>query len=153
MAARAHDVAALSIKGKSAILNFPEIADMLPRPATVAPRDIQAAATEAAAMVEFDQVQEASSSPSSAPEVSCEESESSELGEIVKLPNIEESLEEEDSRRNEFLLIESSVDSWLYPPLMEFEEVELFGNFDEHLFSEENSVNADSSQISSIWDW
>ncbi|KAM0008509.1 putative transcription factor AP2-EREBP family [Helianthus debilis subsp. tardiflorus] len=51
MAARAHDVAALSIKGKSAILNFPELSDILPRPVSCSPRDIQAAATEAAAMV------------------------------------------------------------------------------------------------------
>ncbi|MBA0626384.1 hypothetical protein Godav_004058, partial [Gossypium davidsonii] len=39
MAARAHDVAALSIKGNSAILNFPELADSLPRPVSLAPRD------------------------------------------------------------------------------------------------------------------
>jgi len=49
MAARAHDVAALSIKGKSAFLNFPHIASSLPRPATLSPRDIQAAAAVAAA--------------------------------------------------------------------------------------------------------
>ncbi|KAF5776265.1 putative transcription factor AP2-EREBP family [Helianthus annuus] len=48
MAARAHDVAALSIKGKSAILNFPELANVLPRPVSCSPRDIQAAATKAA---------------------------------------------------------------------------------------------------------
>ncbi|GLJ29841.1 hypothetical protein SUGI_0589580 [Cryptomeria japonica] len=48
MAARAHDVAALSIKGKNAFLNFPHLADSLPRPATLLPRDIQAAATAAA---------------------------------------------------------------------------------------------------------
>ncbi|KAI3711598.1 hypothetical protein L1987_70137 [Smallanthus sonchifolius] len=50
MAARAHDVAALSIKGKSAILNFPELADVLPRPESCSPRHIQAAATKAASM-------------------------------------------------------------------------------------------------------
>ncbi|KAE8700664.1 ERF043 protein [Hibiscus syriacus] len=37
MAARAHDVAALSIKGDSAILNFPELADSLPRPISLLP--------------------------------------------------------------------------------------------------------------------
>ncbi|KAK8955388.1 Dehydration-responsive element-binding protein 3 [Platanthera guangdongensis] len=50
MAARAHDVAALSIKGSSAILNFPELAALLPRPATSSPRDVQEAAAKAAAL-------------------------------------------------------------------------------------------------------
>ncbi|XWS35624.1 hypothetical protein CRYUN_Cryun20dG0013100 [Craigia yunnanensis] len=49
MAARAHDVAALAIKGHSAYLNFPELAKELPRPASTSPKDIQAAASQAAA--------------------------------------------------------------------------------------------------------
>uniref|UniRef100_A0A7N1A447 AP2/ERF domain-containing protein n=1 Tax=Kalanchoe fedtschenkoi TaxID=63787 RepID=A0A7N1A447_KALFE len=49
MAARAHDVAAMAIKGRSAVLNFPQLADRLPRPASQCPKDIQAAAAEAAA--------------------------------------------------------------------------------------------------------
>ncbi|RCV07617.1 hypothetical protein SEVIR_1G263700v4 [Setaria viridis] len=49
MAARAHDVAALAIKGRAAHLNFPELASELPRPATAAPKDVQAAAALAAA--------------------------------------------------------------------------------------------------------
>ncbi|KAJ4839867.1 hypothetical protein Tsubulata_003172 [Turnera subulata] len=53
MAARAHDVAALSIKGSSAILNFPDLAPSLPRPASTSPRDVQAAAARAAAMEEL----------------------------------------------------------------------------------------------------
>ncbi|KAJ9128779.1 hypothetical protein P3X46_034485 [Hevea brasiliensis] len=48
MAARAHDVAALAIKGSSAYLNFPELAHELPRPVTKSPKDIQAAAAKAA---------------------------------------------------------------------------------------------------------
>ncbi|XP_047339223.1 ethylene-responsive transcription factor ERF039-like [Impatiens glandulifera] len=44
MAARAHDMAALAIKGNSAYLNFPENANELPRPASSSPKDIQAAA-------------------------------------------------------------------------------------------------------------
>ncbi|KAG7021883.1 Dehydration-responsive element-binding protein 3, partial [Cucurbita argyrosperma subsp. argyrosperma] len=50
MAARAHDVAALTIKGNSAILNFPQLAHQFPRPASNSPRDVQAAAAKAASM-------------------------------------------------------------------------------------------------------
>lgn len=50
MAARAHDVAALTIKGSSAYLNFPELAQELPRPASSSPKDIKAAAAKAAAL-------------------------------------------------------------------------------------------------------
>lgn len=50
MAARAHDAAALAIKGQSAFLNFPHLAHELPRPASAVPKDIQAAAAEAAAL-------------------------------------------------------------------------------------------------------
>lgn len=49
MAARAHDVAALAIKGGSAYLNFPDLVSELPRPVTKSPKDIQAAAAKAAA--------------------------------------------------------------------------------------------------------
>ncbi|MED6126282.1 hypothetical protein PIB30_076849 [Stylosanthes scabra] len=48
MAARAHDVAAIAIKGDSAFLNFPHLAGLLPRPATTSPKDIQLAAAIAA---------------------------------------------------------------------------------------------------------
>ncbi|KNA13484.1 hypothetical protein SOVF_116420, partial [Spinacia oleracea] len=50
MAARAHDVAALSIKGSSAVLNFPDLAPSLPRPLSNSPRDVQHAAAKAAAL-------------------------------------------------------------------------------------------------------
>ncbi|KAL2491251.1 Ethylene-responsive transcription factor [Abeliophyllum distichum] len=53
MAARAHDVAALAIKGHSAYLNFPHLAHELPRPASASPKDIQAAAVKAAAAAAF----------------------------------------------------------------------------------------------------
>ncbi|KAI5056940.1 hypothetical protein GOP47_0028758 [Adiantum capillus-veneris] len=49
MAARAYDVGAVSLKGETAALNFPEIAHTLPRPLTPSPRDIQTAAAAAAA--------------------------------------------------------------------------------------------------------
>ncbi|CAN4096670.1 unnamed protein product [Withania somnifera] len=50
MAARAHDVAALAIKGQLAYLNFPHLAHQYPRPTSASPKDIQMAAAEAAAI-------------------------------------------------------------------------------------------------------
>lgn len=49
MAARAYDVGAVSLKGDTAALNFPDIVHTLPRPLTLSPRDIQTAAAAAAA--------------------------------------------------------------------------------------------------------
>ncbi|KAJ1272143.1 hypothetical protein BS78_06G180400 [Paspalum vaginatum] len=51
MAARAHDAAAVAIKGRAAHLNFPELAHELPRAASAAPKDVQAAAALAAVAV------------------------------------------------------------------------------------------------------
>ncbi|KAI3468982.1 hypothetical protein Pfo_025645 [Paulownia fortunei] len=51
MAARAHDAAAIAIKGRSAFLNFPELAQQLPRAASKSPKDVQAAAAKAAELV------------------------------------------------------------------------------------------------------
>nr|AGR40675.1 C-repeat binding factor 14 [Medicago truncatula] len=48
MAARAHDVAALALRGRNACLNFADSASRLPIPATTETRDIQKAAAEAA---------------------------------------------------------------------------------------------------------
>ncbi|WOL02387.1 hypothetical protein Cni_G11106 [Canna indica] len=49
MAAVAHDVAALRLKGRDAQLNFPDSAGELPRPRSSDPKDIRSAALEAAA--------------------------------------------------------------------------------------------------------
>ncbi|OAY63843.1 ethylene-responsive transcription factor ERF022 [Ananas comosus] len=51
MAAAAHDVAALRLRGREARLNFPEAADRLPRPKSSDPVDIRSAALEAARRV------------------------------------------------------------------------------------------------------
>ncbi|CAJ1972244.1 unnamed protein product [Sphenostylis stenocarpa] len=125
MAARAHDVAALSIKGNNAILNFPELAASLPRPVSLAPRDVQAAAAKAAHM-DFPPSSTSSSSSSSSSLVSTTSSSSSlssltstadlstaseELSEIIELPRLEASYE----LGNEFVYADSQ-DTWLYQP-------------------------------------
>ncbi|XP_077234483.1 ethylene-responsive transcription factor ERF024-like [Tasmannia lanceolata] len=51
MAARAHDVAALALRGNSASLNFPDSVSLLPRPKSSSPSDIQIAALAAAESV------------------------------------------------------------------------------------------------------
>lgn len=48
MAARAHDVAAIALRGRSACLNFADSAWRLPVPASTSSKDIQTAAAEAA---------------------------------------------------------------------------------------------------------
>ncbi|XP_073038856.1 ethylene-responsive transcription factor ERF039-like [Primulina eburnea] len=64
MAARAHDVAALAIKGSSAHLNFPHLAHELPLPASTSTKDIQAAAAVAAAATSLNEISNANRSSS-----------------------------------------------------------------------------------------
>ncbi|XP_019200257.1 PREDICTED: ethylene-responsive transcription factor TINY-like [Ipomoea nil] len=128
MAARAHDVAAMSIKGDTALLNFPALAGLLPRPASSTPRDVRAAAVKAAHMDHLDPPKPPSSSsslassPSSSSLVSTvtsgedastppqeEEDDDAppspaELGEIVELPELRDNTE---PTRDEFIFVDS----------------------------------------------
>ncbi|CAM0903484.1 unnamed protein product [Alopecurus aequalis] len=92
MAARAHDVAALAIKGRKAHLNFPELAHELPRPDSTSPADIQAAATKAAsaAAVQCDQAETPSSSPveESPPQSEAADSVSGQDNALFDLPDL-----------------------------------------------------------------
>lgn len=94
MAARAHDVAALCIKGDSAILNFPELAESLPRPASNSPRDVQAAAALAAAM----------GSEVTHPE--------EELSQIVELPSLKDEVSDSAEWKSELVFVDS-VEKWV----------------------------------------
>ncbi|CAL9108639.1 unnamed protein product [Musa acuminata var. zebrina] len=105
MAARAHDVAALSIKGAAAVLNFPELAGTLPRPATLSPRDVQAAAAKAAAMDPGERAE----TPAAAP------AESDELGEIVELPRLDDCCFLDSADSGGEFLYDDPVDSWALP--------------------------------------
>ncbi|KAG2305969.1 hypothetical protein Bca4012_084809 [Brassica carinata] len=133
MAARAHDVAALTIKGSSAVINFPELASVLPRPASSSPHDIQAAAAEAAAMVvdgkaSNTEMEEAPPSPESSKE------EEERLEEIVELPNIEEGSYDMGVKSRAELDYSEPLDCWVYPPpamdlyeeFLEFDFLELW---------------------------
>ncbi|CAN6177861.1 unnamed protein product [Urochloa humidicola] len=98
MAARAHDAAALAVKGPgAAVLNFPDLAASLPRPASASPRDVQAAAARAATMMLPEPDDAAAATEPAAPaqvpagqQASSADADEEELEEIVELPAIGE---------------------------------------------------------------
>ncbi|XP_062218656.1 ethylene-responsive transcription factor ERF039-like [Phragmites australis] len=97
MAARAHDAAALVVKGPGAVLNFPEMAAALPRPVSAAPRDVQAAAACAAAMEPSPLLGPAAASAASQPVATGppaagqqQQQQDDELEAIVELPRLDE---------------------------------------------------------------
>lgn len=137
MAARAHDVAALSIKKDSSILNFPHLINSLPRPISLSPTDVQAAAAKAAAMEDPNSV----SSSSSVNSIEKITSASDELGEIIELPSLDGSFDSDESKTE--LKLSDSVDGWLYPPCWASD-----GDFDGYFF--EQDVVGDSLILSSF---
>lgn len=112
MAARAHDVAALSIKGNSAILNFPQLKDSLPRPASCSPRDVQEAAAKAATMHEFLSLEGQPPLLSNGTMLSDDNvsNQVDELGELIELPSLDGCFESSSSE-----MVVETVDGWMHP--------------------------------------
>ncbi|KAI3743569.1 hypothetical protein L1987_61279 [Smallanthus sonchifolius] len=135
MAARAHDVAALSIKGNSAIINFPQLVGSFPRPVSSSPRDVQAAAALAAAMEMFD-------FPPAPSAVSSEE-----LDEITELPVLGPGLDSVESNK-EFVYIDSVAEGWLYPPQWMNNGGEGDGG---HVSGQKNVVSSDFESL--MWNY
>ncbi|MCL7035543.1 hypothetical protein MKW94_000992 [Papaver nudicaule] len=171
MAARAHDVAALSIKGKSAVLNFPELASSLPRPVSSSPSDIQDAASKAAKMEIFNNV--ASSSPpspfttttsrlpstslcSSIPVATSSSSSGTsvenitaktedESTEIVEIPQVLTPKFDEFVQRDDYIFInDSTMDDWFYPTPWLQSPNEDCGFLPDHIFLPQESTSESS---------
>ncbi|KAL2555594.1 Dehydration-responsive element-binding protein 3 [Forsythia ovata] len=163
MAVRAHDVAAVAIKGSNAILNFLEISNLLLHPASCSPHDVQATATTKDAYMDhlhpnqpevtsslpsmtsssssLSLVLTVTSSPVYSKDISTESGDVSaqeELSEIVELPSLEASYDSlEATPAMDFMFVEDKGcdynHSWLHTTL---ENCEFFGdNMIENMFS------------------
>ncbi|EPS64897.1 hypothetical protein M569_09882 [Genlisea aurea] len=132
MAARAHDVAALSIKGNSAVLNFPQLSDSLPRPLSLSPRDIQEAAAKAAAMEDlgpgsssssslFSSISPSSPHCSSSTANSAEDSDH-ELVDLIALPSLEGKYDDSTGSGNDLAMVVDTVEAWVQSPFWAFHQ-------------------------------
>lgn len=163
MAARAHDVAALAIKGDSAILNFPEIAHLLPRPRTRYPPDVQAAATKAAHMEHlhlqhrFRSSEERSlgSSSSSTSLMTLSSTSEEELSEIVELPILGTSLDSVETVGDFVWADDLEWDYYSNPSLQSFEDCGVFFGENNNNTAMENydmmSLNFDDLLLKHPW--
>ncbi|KMZ71639.1 Dehydration-responsive element-binding protein 3 [Zostera marina] len=145
MAARAHDVAAMSIKGNSAILNFPDLIDSFPRPKTQSPRDVQAAAAKAAAM---------EPPPEPEPYRGSASAGSEDLHNIIELPKMDTALVGTTDHRKEDLLYDpSSVDTWpvSWMDVDRTSDMDEYGFYISQPFLPETLLPTTSSEIS-LWD-
>nr|CAB3446195.1 unnamed protein product [Digitaria exilis] len=106
MAARAHDAAALVIKGPAAVLNFPDLAAALPRPASASPRDVQAAAARAAAMA----MEPVLPPPPAVAAAAALQQAEEELEAIVELPRLDEA----DDSASELVVAAAAFDAAPY---------------------------------------
>lgn len=138
MAARAHDVAALSIKGNSAILNFPDLIDSFPRPKTQSPRDVQAAAAKAAAM--------------ELPPESASTSASEDLENIVELPKLGTAFVGTANEPKEDIHYDPLVETWPVWWMDGTSEVDEYGFIISHPFLPEALLPTTSCENNPLWD-
>lgn len=158
MAARAHDVAACSIKGDSAVVNFPELVGLLPRPLSLSPRDVRAAAAKAAMMDPIPPVDDLCTTEK-------------ELSQIVQLPRIDVGSSSESCSSNELLLssldmsmntteqhrVDESWSNWTTDPWSAdigfgFGFGNFFGSGYDDLMPTQRDIELDASSLWVLWD-
>ncbi|GAB2274019.1 basic helix-loop-helix protein [Dionaea muscipula] len=142
MAARAHDVAALALRGRLACLNFADSASILPVPASMSIRDIQRAASEAAELFRSQESSEASLEEYLSQETVSTTTE--EVSTCEKIPDIMEELKfipesivymDEETLFNMPRLLASMAEGLLLPPPCYFSADEMEGDCEVSLWS------------------